>query len=146
MPSLLENEYEAPIKHHQCGNELTPTCDVTMHEIIVPYSNDVFENSLVQWNVRILRLPRENVSTMSPALAGRHVSSVDIFWQLRCANVMSWHYWTILTGPGLDILFTSEKYVCETQMMNYIYAKHDLLLLAWERYRCIFCISPCYTH
>ena len=49
------------------------------------------ENSLVQWNVWIHRLPRENVSTMSPALVGRNFSSVDIlltFTLCQC-NVMT---------------------------------------------------------
>ena len=69
----------------------TPTCDVTMHKMVVPYSSNVCENSLVQWNVWIHRLPRENVSTMSPALVGRNFSSVDIlltFTLCRC-NVMT---------------------------------------------------------
>ena len=69
----------------------TPTCDVTMHKMVVPYSSNVCENSLVQWNVWIHRLPRENVSTMSPALVGRNFSSVDIlltFTLCQC-NVMT---------------------------------------------------------
>ena len=77
----------------------------TMHEMVVPYSSNVCENSLVQWNVSIHRLPRENVSTMSPALVDA-ISTVLIFcWHSRCANRMSWHYWTILVGrgPGLSI-------------------------------------------
>ena len=89
-------------KKHRCGSVSTPTCDVTMHKMVVPYSSNVCENSLVQWNVWIHRLPRENVSTMSPALVGRnYISAVLTFcWHSRCANVMSWHYWTILVGRG----------------------------------------------
>ena len=88
----LENQYEYRIhKKHRCGNLPTPTCDVTMHEMVVPYSSNVCENSLVQWNVWIHRLSRANVSTMSPALVGRNFSSVYIllsFMLCRC-NVMS---------------------------------------------------------
>ena len=63
---------------------------ITIH-IVVPYSSNVCENSLVQWNVWIHRLPRENVSTMSPALGGCNFSSFDIlltFTLCQC-NVMS---------------------------------------------------------
>ena len=74
ISSLLENQYET-LEKHRCGNLSTPICDVTM---VVPYSSNVCENSLVQWNVWIHRLPRENVSTMSPALMGRNFSRVDI--------------------------------------------------------------------
>ena len=35
--SLLENQYET--QKHWCGNLPTPTCDVTMHEMVVPYSS-----------------------------------------------------------------------------------------------------------
>ena len=78
-------------KKHRHGNVSTPTCDVTMHKMVVPYSSNVYENSLVQWNVWIHRLSRENVSTMSPALVGRNFSSVDIlltFTLCQC-NVMT---------------------------------------------------------
>ena len=69
----------------------TPTCDVTMYKMVVPYSSNVCENSLIQWNVWIHRLPRENVSTMSPALVGRNFSSVDILltFTLSQCNVMT---------------------------------------------------------
>ena len=69
----------------------TPTCDVTMHKMVVPYSSNVCENSLVQWNVWIHWLPRENVITMPPVLVGRNFSSVDIlltFTLCQC-NVMT---------------------------------------------------------
>ena len=49
-----------------------------MHGMLVPYSSNVCKNSLVQWNVWIYRLPRENAITMSPVLVGRNFSSVDI--------------------------------------------------------------------
>ena len=49
-----------------------------MHDMVVPYSSNVRENSLVQWNVWIHRLPRKNVSTLSPVLVGRNFSSVHI--------------------------------------------------------------------
>ena len=64
-----------------------------MHKMVVPYSSNMCEN----WkqsrpiNVWIHRLPRENVSTMSPALVGRNFSSVDIlltFMLCQC-NVMT---------------------------------------------------------
>ena len=90
VSSLLENQCETPEKHWH-GNVSTPTCDGTMHKMVVPYSSNVCENSLVQWNVWMHRLPRENVSTMSPALVGRNFSSVDIlltFTLCQC-NVMT---------------------------------------------------------
>ena len=76
---------------------------------------------LVQWNVWIHRLPRKNVSTMSPALVGRNFSSVDIlltFMLCQC-NVMTllnnvsgtgarwWtKYWSYIDElkPGFDDL------------------------------------------
>ena len=90
VSSLLENQCETPEKHRR-GNVSTPTCDVTMHKMVVPYGSNVCENSLVQWNVWIHRLPRENISTMSPALVGRNFSSVDILltFTLRQCNVMT---------------------------------------------------------
>ena len=63
----------------------------TMHKMVVPYSSNVCENSLIQWNVWIHWLPRENVITMSPVLVGRNFSSVDIlltFTLCKC-NVMT---------------------------------------------------------
>ena len=99
ISSLLENQFETLAKH-RCGNLSTPTCDVTMHKIVVPYNSNVCENSLVQWNVWIHRLPRENVITMSPVLVGRNLVVLTFCWHSRCANVMSWHYWTILVGRG----------------------------------------------
>ena len=88
--SLLENQYETLAKH-RCGNLSTPTCDVTMHKMVVPYNSNVCENSLVQWNVWVHRLPRENVITMSLVLVGHNFSSVDIlltFTLCQC-NVMT---------------------------------------------------------
>ena len=85
----FENQYETPEKHW-CGNVPTPTCDITMHKILVPYSSNVCENSL-QSNVWIYRLPMENVSTMSLLLVGRNFSSADIlltFILCQC-NVMT---------------------------------------------------------
>ena len=76
---------------HRCGSLPTPTCDVTMHKMVVPYSSNVCENSLIQWNVWLHWLPRENVITMSPVLVGRNFSSVDIlltFTLCKC-NVMT---------------------------------------------------------
>ena len=49
------------------------------------------EDSLVEWNVWIHRVSKENVSTMSTALMGRNFSSVDIllaFTLCQC-NVMA---------------------------------------------------------
>ena len=62
-----------------------------MHKMVVPYSSNVCENSLIQWNVWLHWLPRENVITMSPVLVGRNFSSVDIlltFTLCKC-NVMT---------------------------------------------------------
>ena len=90
VSSLLENQNETLAKH-RCGNLSTPTCDVTMHKMVVPYNSNVCENSLVQWNAWIHRLPRENVITMSPVLVGPNFSSVDIlltFTLCQC-NVMT---------------------------------------------------------
>ena len=59
---------------------------------LFPYSSNVCENSLVQWNVWIHRVPRETVSTMSsPVLVGRNFSSVDILliFPLCQCNVMT---------------------------------------------------------
>ena len=38
------------------GNMSTPTCDVTMHKMVVPYSSNVCENSLVQFSAANLAL------------------------------------------------------------------------------------------
>ena len=62
-----------------------------MYKMVVPYSSNVCENSLIQWNVWIHWLPRENVITMSPVLVGRNFSSVDILLTItlcKC-NVMT---------------------------------------------------------
>ena len=75
VSSLLETQSEA-LENHSHGNLSTPTCDVTMHEMVVPYSNNLCENSLVQWNVWVHRVTRENVSTMSSALVGRNCSQL----------------------------------------------------------------------
>ena len=83
ISSLLENQYETLAKH-RCGNLSSPTCDVTMHKMVVTYNSNVRENSIVQWNVSIHRLPTENVITMSPVLVGRNFSSVDILLTYTC--------------------------------------------------------------
>ena len=62
-----------------------------MHKMVVLYNSNVCENSLVQWNVWIHWLPRDNAITMSPVLVGRNFSSVDIlltFTFSQC-NVMT---------------------------------------------------------
>ena len=76
-------------------------------KLVVPYSSNVCENSLVQWNVWIHRLLRENVSTMSSALVGRNFSSVDIlltFTLCQC-NVMT--LLNNLSGTGAWCFSTS---------------------------------------
>ena len=94
MFSVLENQYET-LEKHRCGNLLTPTCDVTMHEMVVPCSSNVCENSLIQWNVWIHRLPRENVSTISPVLVRRNFSSADI---LLTFTLCQWNVITLLNN------------------------------------------------
>ena len=62
-----------------------------MHKMVVPNNSNASENSVVQWNVWIHWLPRENVITMSPVLVGRNFNSVDIlltFTLCQC-NVMT---------------------------------------------------------
>ena len=64
------------------------------------YSSNLWENRLVQCNVWIHRLPRENVSTMSPVFVGCSFHSVGILltftlWQ---CNVM-----TLLNNPGWQL-------------------------------------------
>ena len=74
-----------------------------MHKMVVPYSSNVCENSLIQWNVWLHWLPRENVITMSPVLVGRNFSSVDIlltFTLCKC-NVMTLLNNLSGTGPWL---------------------------------------------
>ena len=80
------------LQKHRYGNLSNPTSDVTMHKTVVSYSCNECENSLVQWNVWIHRVPREIVSTMSsPVLVGRNFSSVDILliFPLCQCNVMT---------------------------------------------------------
>ena len=76
---------------HWWGNLSTPNCSVTMHKMVVSHNSNVCENSPVQWNVWIHRLPRENVITMSLVLVGRNFSSVDILltFKLCQCNVMT---------------------------------------------------------
>ena len=47
ISNLLGNHYETAEKHRS-GNVSTPTCDVAMHESVVPYTRNVRKNSLVQ--------------------------------------------------------------------------------------------------
>ena len=62
-----------------------------MHKMVVPYNSNACENSLVQWNVWIHWLPRENVITMSLVLVGRNFNSVDFLltFTLYQCNVMT---------------------------------------------------------
>ena len=54
---------------------------------------------------------------------------LTICWHTRCANVMSWHYWTILVGRGPGPMPGQVWYVC---MINDIW---DILLP--------YCYSKC---
>ena len=70
------------------------------------------EDSLVEWNVWIHRVSKENISTMSTALMGRNFSSIDILltFKLCQCNVMallnkfsgagSWFCNHLKTKPG----------------------------------------------
>ena len=87
--SLLENQYET---HKNIDVETCRLRPVTSQctKWWFPTAACVW-TSLVQWNVWIHRLPRANVSTLSPALVGRHFSSVFIllsFMLCQC-NVMT---------------------------------------------------------
>ena len=64
----------------QCTKLLFPTVAMCM-----------CEDNLVEWDAWIHRVSRENVSTMSTALMGRNVSSVDILltFTLCRSNVMA---------------------------------------------------------
>ena len=109
-------------KKHWCGNLPTSTCDVTMHVMVVPYSSNVCENSLVQWNVWIHRLPRENVSTMSSVLVGHNLSSVDIlltFMLCQC-NVL-----TLLN----NLSGTGARWLRVLWIINFCHKWGDLLIL-----------------
>ena len=85
-----------------------------MHKMVVSYSSNVCENSLVQWNVWIQRLPRENVSTMSPVLMGHNFSSVVIlltFMLCQC-NVMTLLNSLCGMGAWSDVLPSTISPVC----------------------------------
>ena len=136
MSSLLANHYETPEKH-LCRNVLTPTCDVTMHEMVVPYSSNVCENNFVHWNVWIHRLPRENVSTMSPALVGRNFSSVDILLTFT----LSQYILTLLnnlseTGASSQWRFFFLQFCGQTFLLNWL--KSYELMTKWMTVYSVF--------
>ena len=100
-----------------------------MHKMVVPYNSNVCENSLVQWNASIHRLPRENVITMSPVLVGRNFSSVDIlltFTLCQCNvmtllnNLSGTGAWSVRnTTIGMSIL--EPKLIKQQYMYMYLY-------------------------
>ena len=99
-----------------------------MHKMVVPYSSNVCENSLVQWNVWIQRLPRENVSTMSPVLMGHNFSSFAIlltFMLCQC-NVMTLLNSLCGMGAWSDVLPSTITPVCN----------HAGMLQSTESLRC----------
>ena len=81
------------------------------------------ENSLIQWNVWIHWLPRENISTMSPPLVGHNFTSVDIlltFTLCQCnvitlldnlsgtgASYTKWHslHFHVITSNSINSLW-----------------------------------------
>ena len=71
------------------------------------------------------QLPRENVSTMSSAIVGHNISSVDILLTFIYfyANVMSWHYWTILMGLGPS--FTTPYHIIVTKWVSWTIPADD---------------------
>ena len=77
------------------------------------------------WNIWIHQLPRENVSTMSSAIVGHNICSVDILLTFIYfyANVMSWHYRTILVGLGPS--FTTPYHIIVTKWVSWTIPADD---------------------
>ena len=71
-----------------------------MHKMVVPYNSNVCENSLVQWNVWIHRLQRENIITMSPVFVGHNFSSVDILLTFTLFQCNAMTLLNNLSGTG----------------------------------------------